>query len=70
MNIGQNYRNPTACKMFIPAIADHKRGMIKNDVHDSCYFSLLADSRTDSGIIVCAIHWKGRRSENNLGGHR
>lgn len=56
--------------MFIPAIADHKRSMIKNYVHDSCYFPLLADSRTDSGIIVCAIHWKGRHSENNLGGHR
>lgn len=56
--------------MFIPAIADHKRSMIKNYVHDSCYFPLLAGSRTDSGIIVCAIHWKGRHSENNLGGHR
>lgn len=70
VNIGQNYRNPTACRMFISAIAHHKRSVIKNDVRDSCYFSLLADGRTDSGIIVCAIHWKGKWNENNLDGHR
>ena len=37
LNICQHYRNPTACKAFVSAIADHERNKIQNDVRDSSY---------------------------------
>ena len=37
LNIGQHYRNPTACKAFISAIANHERNKFLNDVRDSSY---------------------------------
>ena len=61
VDLGPNYRNPTACETFVSAIVDTERNEIRNKLQGVRFFSVLADGSTDSGIIeqesFCEIHW-------------
>ena len=50
LKIGTTYNNDRSAKMFTQAIADTERAMVKTEIEDSKFSSLLRDGGTDLSV--------------------
>ena len=50
VDLGQTYRNETACKEFIVAISDQFKNEIGEQLQRAQFLGVMADSATDVGV--------------------
>lgn len=50
LKIGTTYNNDKSAKMFTQAIADTERAMVKTEIEESKFSSLLSDGATDLSV--------------------